>query len=254
MRATAPKNRLSLVCLLLAAGSGLLADGCGPTFKLEPLVGEDEEALALLGSSGDDLVVPETVAAVERFYRALWSTNPGDAWTLLSTDTRAGLDQLGQKLNSNGKALLQTRQFPKPGGASGETVKVSLAALFLVRRPTRFHTDQKPDASTTQAVVLVTNRLGERREVHVRRERGTWVVHHTDFGTLPPAVSLRPQLLPEREEPPAPEPPPQPEPAPAPDPDPDPDEDPDADPDEDVPEPSEPGSTTPPTPQPDIDF
>jgi len=168
--------------------------GCGPSFTLQPLVGDDPEVLHLLGVSPESMETPATVSVVETFYRDLWSNNPDPIWTALTHDTQVELDRLATQVDTNGKALLQTRQFPRVNGAG--TLRVSLAALFLVRRPTRFEATAPLTASDTTASVRVTNRSNESRTVALRLERGQWKIHQTEYTTLPAARDLRPQLLP----------------------------------------------------------
>ncbi len=175
----------------------LLATACGPNFTIEPLTGEDGAILAMMGSTATDLAVPPTVVTAERFYRSLWSKRASNIWSFLSRDTRAALDKLATRLDTNGRTLLQSQTFPKPGGDKTHTLKVSLSALFLVRRPITFEQVTKPSKSATRAQVLVINRQGIRRKVELRRERGEWRIHHPDFTELPPAVDLQPKLLPQ---------------------------------------------------------
>ncbi|MFT7625198.1 MAG: hypothetical protein ACI9WU_004389 [Myxococcota bacterium] len=178
----------------LYVGAILLAlAACGPTWTHQPLVGEDADITSVLGYDHVNLETPETVQAAERFYRELWSERTTDLWNMLSTDTRSALDALAGKLDSNGRAMLRARQFPR---ADGTKVRVSLAALFMVRRPTVFEAETKPAADATNAVVTVRNRDGKSRRVQLRRERGAWKLHHPAFDNLPAARDLRPSLLP----------------------------------------------------------
>jgi hypothetical protein len=181
--------------LATLALTGLLLGACGPNFTVEPLIGEDPAILALLEVSDTDLEVPETVASVERFYRALWTNQSSVTWSMLSRDTRGALDTLALTLDTNGRSLLQTRMFPRLNGKG--TLKVSLAALFLVRRPIRFTQEAPPTPSDDAAVVIARNKMGETARVSLRRERGTWMIHHPEFKTLPPTVDLKPRLLPQ---------------------------------------------------------
>lgn len=203
-------SSVSILVLVL----GLIVGGCGPNFKMEPLTGEDAKILAMMGAKPADLSVPETVVMCERFYRALWSKRASNIWSFLSRDTRASLDKLAGKLDTNGRTLLQSQAFPKPGGDKTQTVKVSLAAMFLVRRPVTFEALSKPVADAKKGEVLVINRLGIRRKVQLRRERGEWRIHHVDFAELPPAIDLRPKLLPQDRTPPTPPPTPKVDPTP----------------------------------------
>ncbi len=178
----------------IAGGALLLAlAACGPTWTHQPLVGEDEETIRMLGFEAEDLETPETVAVAERFYRELWSSSSSGIWRMLSADSKSSLEKVADKLDSNGRALLKTREFPT---AKGGKVKVSLAALFMVRRPTSFVAEGKPGPSDDSAAVVVRNREGDQRRVELKRERGTWKIHHTAYDDLPPSRSLRPDLLP----------------------------------------------------------
>lgn len=213
-------------------------------------MGEDDEILAMLGAQAANLAVPETVATTQTFYRALWTRRASGIWTHLSRDTRAGLDRLAEKLDTNGRTLLHTQLFPKPNGKAGETLKVSLAALFLVRRPVSFEAVGQPGPDDDESAVLVANAQGEKRKVELRRERGEWRIHHPAFDELPPAIDLRPKLLPHDT---------QPEPEPGVDP-----EYEEPKPEAEQPEPAEPASPAPPetrpgppidpTRNPDLDF
>ena len=228
------KLRLSLL---------VLAAACGPRFHIEPLVGEDAEIVAMIGASSGAPVHPETVDAVERFYRAVRSEHAAEIWALLTSDTREALDTLGALLETNGKDLLRSRVFPRPGGAKGETVKVSLQALFLVRRPVRFEAKGTPAPADVVAVVALANAEGERREVQLKREGGEWRIDYPalkDLPALPAEQDQRPKLIPDDPTPtppanPEPQPTaepdpvaPEPTPAPAPSPEPDPEPDPEA--------------------------
>ena len=230
---------------LLAIFVLLSAVACGPSWKHQPLVGEDPEVLRLMGASPSDLEKPETVAAAESFYRALWSKSATGVWALLTEDSKTALNILAGQLDQNGKTLLNTRTFPKAGGG---TVRISLAALFMVRRPTRFEVAKTKGEDAT---VTVRNGRGQERLITLKRERGTWKVHHTEFGDLPQAVSLRPVLLPQDMPKPEPTPEPKPEPKPEPDCTPDPDDTPDP-----TPPPGDPDKTPTPKPDrnPDLDF
>ena len=162
---------------------------------MQPLHGEDDDVLAMMGATQKDLLVPEPVRAVEEFYRALWNGQAQGVWKRLTTDTRIKLDELATLLDSNGKALLQTREFPNAADGN-KAMRVSLAALFLVRRPTSFRAMTVPKEEETAAFVVVKNRRGAERTVELRRERGGWRIHQTDFSKLPPAQDLKPKLLP----------------------------------------------------------
>ena len=76
-------------------------------------------------------------------------------------------------------------------------MRVSLPALFLVRRPRVFKAVGQPGPDATEAVVLVSNRKGEQRKLELRRERGEWRIHHPRLNELPPDIDLRPKLLPQ---------------------------------------------------------
>jgi len=235
---------------LFGALAALLLTACGPTFTVEPLAGEDPEILTMIGVSAADLQTPETVAATEEFYSELWSARTQGMWELLSRDTRVALDALAQKLNTNGRAMLQSRLFPKAGGGSK---RVSLSALFMVRRPTSFRAAGKTTPASTDAEVLVSNRKGEQVKVKLHRERGAWKLHKTDFSKLPVAIDLKPKLLPQDQPKPIPAPAPQPEPQ---------DEDEDSEDEEEDSEPTapdanpdaKPGDKPPAPPEPDRDL
>ena len=170
--------------------------GCGPTFIHEPLTGEDPAVLAMLGVSAADLKKPETVAAVEKLHRALKTRQTSVIWMLLSKETRDTLDALASKhLQSNGRAMLTDRRFPTSDGANN-TRLTNLVALYLVPRPIRFRAVTNPSASDTTAVVQVTNRKGQKRQLDLRRERGQWTLHHTDYSHLPVIPDIRPSQLP----------------------------------------------------------
>ena len=175
-----------------------LLAACGPTFTLEPLLGDPTEVLELIEGSAMPTEPPETVAVVERFHRALvargdgeTSGSRGDLWPLLSEETQVTLDKLAGDVNTNGRSLLDSRRFPRPGAKTeDDRVRISLVPLFLVRRPMRFVA--APERSTQeQAVVVVTDRGGSKREVMLRRERGEWRIHQTDFSGVMAAATVR---------------------------------------------------------------
>lgn len=170
----------------------LTLSACGPNFTHRALVGEDPDVLAMIGAKPSDVSTPETVAAAQRFYRELWSDRTGDLWKLLSGPTRTALDTLAGKADTNGRSMLRSKEFPGPKG----TIRVSLAALFMVRRPVGFEETAVSGDTDDTAKVLVRNRDGQRRVVELRRERGAWKVHQTDFSELPEHRDLRTKALP----------------------------------------------------------
>jgi hypothetical protein len=182
--------------LLLFSLCALLTQ-CGTGFQILPLIGDDPEIVQMIGASGGVTPTPDTVDAVERFYRAARSFDEGSMWKLLSQDTRQALNQLARKLDSNGKALLKHARFPALVDGKTKPLEVSLVALFLVRHPTSFRAVDTPGPAATSSTVLVSNSRGQHKQLVLRRERGLWCIHHPDFSMLPPAEDLRPKLLPQ---------------------------------------------------------
>ncbi len=179
-------KRLVLLPLLLA---------CGPNVTLLPLVGDPPEITELLEGAALPSAPTESVAALEDFYRLLATDADDAAWTRLSEATQGALDQVARALETNGRAMLRTRRFPKPGapipsadGSPVPTVRVSPVALFLVSRPTRFRSVEE---GADRAVVEVGNRAGTTRNVELVRERGEWKLQRIDYADISSAISIR---------------------------------------------------------------
>jgi hypothetical protein len=198
--------------IVMGAFALSLTSACGTAFVITPLLGDPPEVGQILESPAAVSETPITVAAVERFYRALVvrseaiafearSSGPrdssgelrggGDLWPLLSSAAQEALDGVAGSIGSTGRALLQTARFPRAGAKSAsDTVEVSLVALFLVRRPLRFRATDLAPAGNTSSVV-VEARDGTKATVPLVFERGEWRIDHRDFSNVAAAATVR---------------------------------------------------------------
>jgi len=170
----------------LAAGAALLAllAGCGPSVRVEPLIGEEPELLAAVATTVPDLRSHAPTQAARALHEALVREDLAGAWGLLSAETRAALDDAarvvgaadGQTLflsaAASGIPLLRDGAPPVTARPLQWLLADEIASWRLTLDP-----EAPPATKADEAVVYLVDDQNRYREVRLRWEDGAWRVH-----------------------------------------------------------------------------
>lgn len=150
-----------------------------PNREVVPLIGEQEEVLALLGHGAavDDPSASAQVAA-RRLHQALVQGDIEFAWTLLAPTTQQMLEAQGSMMGISGREALETSTLPSPSGA---VRKVSFTDLFYGEGLVAL--DEGPSIAGTPPVQVVYARgpEGTVRELRFIQLDGLWRLVKTEI-------------------------------------------------------------------------
>jgi hypothetical protein len=176
--------RNTRVRVLAAAALAALLASCGPTVRIEPLIGEEPELLAAVATTIPDLRGHAPAEAARALHEALVREDMAAAWELLSAETRGALDQGAQVVGAtDGRALfLGASQGGIPLLRDGAPPAMArplawLLADEVVSWRLTLDPEVQPKKGTDEAVVYLVDDQNRYREVQLRREDGAWRVH-----------------------------------------------------------------------------
>ncbi len=163
----------------VALSGGLIAftvgaAGC-PSPELRPLVGEDPEIEAIIGTSDRAELGRSPLAAARRLHQALSQEDHESAWELLAETTRRALDARGAVISASGRELLDAGALPT---SAGTMRRIRYASLFFGLDVIDLALEGRED---TRATVAAIGRDGERRSLNFVLEAGLWRLVHTDL-------------------------------------------------------------------------
>lgn len=182
-----PVGRATIVAAVAAlsvAAGATGAAGCGPSVRIEPLIGEEQELLQYVATTVPDLRDHAPTRAARELHDALVREDMAAAWELLSADTRAALDEAARLVSApSGRELFLAA--PKDGlpltrdGAPPVMARPlqwlladDIASWRLTLDP-----EEPPAKATDEAIVYLVDPEDRYREVRLRREDGVWRVH-----------------------------------------------------------------------------
>ena len=168
--------------LLAVLGGGSVA--CGPSVRVDPLIGEEPELLQFVATTVPDLSSHAPTRAVHALYEALVREDMDAAWELLSTGTREALDGAAAVLAAgSGKALLvASAQTGVPlRGTGSEPVSVSPLTWLLAEQVSHYQLtldpEEDPEERPDDSVVFLIDADQRYREIRLRREEDAWRIH-----------------------------------------------------------------------------
>lgn len=168
----------------VAAAAALVAlmIACGPSVRIDPLIGDDPELLQYVETTVPDLRTHAPTLAARSLYDALVREDLAAAWELLSSATREALDT-ASGTPGGGKALFLasgTAGVPLVD-ASGATLRAAPLTWLLADEIAFFtrtlRDDVAPEESETEARIYLVDSTHRYRELHLIREEGQWRVH-----------------------------------------------------------------------------
>jgi hypothetical protein len=159
--------------LTLALPLGALTACAGPT--VQPLVGEDPEIHAMLGTSDREALRTSPLAAAQRLHQALAQDDFASAWELLAQVTREALDARGALIDASGRELLESSALPT---ATGTVHRVRFDALFFGSDIVALRHEPSPEAP---GLVVSQSRAGVRRSLRFVQEDGLWRLAVTEL-------------------------------------------------------------------------
>lgn len=184
-----PFGRTAVARMRAAAATALVGlavagAGCGPSVRIEPLIGEEPELLEHVATTVPDLRGNPAVQATRALYDALLREDMAAAWELLSAETHAALDEAARTVGASGgrELFLSSPQDGIPLLREGAPpVKARPLQWLLAEDVASWWLTLDPQAppsrdrdETTVYLVDTSNRY---REVRLRREDGGWRVH-----------------------------------------------------------------------------
>lgn len=171
----------AMALAVLALGA---ASGCGPSVRVEPLIGEESELLEHVATTVPDLTDHAPARAVRALHDALVRDDMGAAWDLLTDETHAALDEAARVVAApSGRTLFEgAADAGVPLLREGQApTRVTPLRWLLVEDVAWYRRsldpEAPPDDTATEATIYVIDSDNRYREVRLRKVGDRWLVH-----------------------------------------------------------------------------